>query len=100
MLVIVMNDVSLKASIFQNTLIPTVKMNKASSNTCNFSYLFVVYFTTMSKPQTLKTAWPVGRSVDDDLEMIWKEEMVDNRGNISVVAEGSRKPRKLSVGTV
>ena len=44
MLMIVMNDASSKASIFLNTLMPIILMNKASSNTCNFSFLFCGVF--------------------------------------------------------
>jgi hypothetical protein len=91
MLMTVKNDASSKASIFLNTPIPTILMNNASSNTYSFPSFFMVYFM-MSELQTLKTAWPGGRSVNDDLERICKQEMV----HISVVTESVQENRENS----
>jgi hypothetical protein len=41
---IVMNDASSEANIFLNILMPIILMNKASSNTCIFSFLFCGVF--------------------------------------------------------
>lgn len=70
MLMIVMNDASSKASIFLNTLMSIVLMKTRLQIPVIFPSFFMVYFTMMSKIQTLKTAWPVGRSVYDDLERV------------------------------